>query len=271
LQEKLDQSLGDGVEVVNAGLSGLRARHYLASLRAILSYHPDLVIFTSGGTDWREHIRRHFADRNPPRVNRHTRLGRLGHKTYSLRWLWRRFFPPEPIHSPPTFCLRKLRTLADLSFANKALKRTGLEMGSLDLADKRTFKPEAVWEEYSSSLEKIGATCKSAGVPCLFVDYANGYRPDLPEIYRLSFRATPGGVPYTLDLDSLIWIARLYNEYTVDFARRNGFPTCEVVAQMPPGPDYFFDDIHFNYWGSQRFAGLLFDCIREQLPGLLQK
>lgn len=271
LQEKLDQSLGDGVEVVNAGLSGLRARHYLASLRAILSYHPDLVIFTSGGTDWREHIRRHFADRNPPRVNRHTRLGRLGHKTYSLRWLWRRFFPPEPIHSPPTFCLRKLRTLADLSFANKALKRTGLEMGSLDLADKRTFKPEAVWEEYSSSLEKIGATCKSAGVPCLFVDYANGYRPDLPEIYRLSFRATPGGVPYTLDLDSLIWIARLYNEYTVNFARRNGFPTCEVVAQMPPGPDYFFDDIHFNYWGSQRVAGLLFDCIREQLPGLLQK
>lgn len=270
LQETLDQSLGGGVEVVNAGVSGLRARHYLATLKAISSYHPDLVIFTTGGTDWREHIRHHFADRNPPESAKRLRLGRLGRKVYSLRSLWRRFVPPEPVHAPPTFCLRKLRTLADLSFANEALKRTGLEMGSLQLADRRTFKPEAVSEEYSDSLEKIGATCKSAGVPCLFVDYANGYRPDLPEIYRRSFRATPGGVPYTLDLDSLIWIARLYNEHTLGFARRNGFPTCEVAGQMPPGPDYFFDDIHFNYWGSQRFASLLVDCIRAQLPGLLQ-
>src|SRR5581483_8503954 len=62
LQEQLDQSLVDGVEVVNTGLSGLRARHYLATLKLISKYHPDLVIFTSGGTDWREHIRRHFAD-----------------------------------------------------------------------------------------------------------------------------------------------------------------------------------------------------------------
>src|SRR5262249_37062948 len=150
-------------------------------------------------------------DPNPSEpVRRRSRLGRLGRKTYSVRWLWRRFFPPEPIHSPPSFCLRKLRTPADLAFANRALQRTGLAMGSLDLTDKRSFKPDSVWEEYASSLEKIGATCKRAGVPCLFVDYANGYRPGLPEIYRRSFRATPGGVPYTLDLDSLIWIAHLY-------------------------------------------------------------
>ena len=56
LQEKLGT-----VEVINTGVAGLRAANHVATLRRIISYHPDMALFLLGGNDWIKHIKETFG------------------------------------------------------------------------------------------------------------------------------------------------------------------------------------------------------------------
>ncbi len=49
LQEKLRRTLNTEVDVINTGLSGLRASNHYATLTRIINFHPDLVIVYSSG------------------------------------------------------------------------------------------------------------------------------------------------------------------------------------------------------------------------------
>jgi lysophospholipase L1-like esterase len=58
------------VEVVNTGVSGLRAQQHLATLRNIADLNPNLVLFLLGANDWNRHVVTHFS-----RVDSETFLG----------------------------------------------------------------------------------------------------------------------------------------------------------------------------------------------------
>src|SRR5215471_5124856 len=52
LQVALSERSGQPVEVINAGVRALRVKHHLATLKYILPYHPDMVLFLVGVNDW---------------------------------------------------------------------------------------------------------------------------------------------------------------------------------------------------------------------------
>src|SRR5262249_22890914 len=56
LQESLEKTSGANVEVINTGVSGLRAQHHLATLRSIADLNPNLVLFLIGINDWNHHV-----------------------------------------------------------------------------------------------------------------------------------------------------------------------------------------------------------------------
>ena len=58
MQEKLDQKYQDlNFEVINTGVSGLRANNHIATLKKILKYNPDMAIFLIGINDWNHDIK----------------------------------------------------------------------------------------------------------------------------------------------------------------------------------------------------------------------
>jgi hypothetical protein len=61
LQEKLARALGRPIEVINTGVSGVRAVHHVSTLDHIVRYDPDVVLFMLGANDWNRQIRTHFA------------------------------------------------------------------------------------------------------------------------------------------------------------------------------------------------------------------
>ena len=45
------------MEVINAGITATRVKHHLVTLKKILPYSPDLIIFLIGINDWDRHIK----------------------------------------------------------------------------------------------------------------------------------------------------------------------------------------------------------------------
>ncbi|MFK8027739.1 MAG: SGNH/GDSL hydrolase family protein, partial [Gammaproteobacteria bacterium] len=57
LEDKLAQEFGQDVEVINTGLSGLRAKNHLATLLRTENLYPDYYVFLVGVNDWNKQIR----------------------------------------------------------------------------------------------------------------------------------------------------------------------------------------------------------------------
>ncbi len=51
---------GKSAEIVNTGVSGLRAANHLATLKVVAQLEPDLVISLIGANDWAKHIKDRF-------------------------------------------------------------------------------------------------------------------------------------------------------------------------------------------------------------------
>ena len=56
LEKNLEKETKKNVEVINTGVSGLRAEHHYITLKRIQQYKPDLIIFLMGINDWNDHI-----------------------------------------------------------------------------------------------------------------------------------------------------------------------------------------------------------------------
>ena len=94
------------------------------------------------------------------------------------------------------------------------------------------------------------------------------YYVGAPETATRYFRLTPPGRVYTLDLESLVWMAELYNGFVRELAAEQGLLLCDLSAVVPKGTAAFYDDVHFNTNGARIVAGALADCISEQVPDL---
>ena len=64
LQQGLAKSLDRPVEVINTGVSGLRARQHLATLNEVIDLRPDIALFLVGVNDWNKHIREYFGSKH---------------------------------------------------------------------------------------------------------------------------------------------------------------------------------------------------------------
>lgn len=76
---------------------------------------------------------------------------------------------------------------------------------------------------------------------------------------------TPPNVEYTLDIASLIEIAKLYNNELKTIATSNGIYFCDIAKQIHPTTEFFYDDVHFNEKGSVKVASSVLECVTSVL------
>jgi lysophospholipase L1-like esterase len=71
-----------------------------------------------------------------------------------------------------------------------------------------------------------------------------------------------------MDLDSLVHIANLYNDFAKDMAAKENLLLCDLAAVVPKGTEAFYDDVHFNTNGARIVAQAMTDCITDLVPDL---
>ncbi len=178
LQERLDSDYPVGVEVVNTGVSGLRARHHLATLKNIQSLQPDIVVFLLGLNDWVHHIRQsNSAFSSEGGVEERNR--------------WR-------LSESLLFRGKEVLDIADFGVeadTGNVYQETGAFYkdlrGSLSRELVVDFKPKNVDPSYAKYLEKIGSLCDKRPIECVFVTHASGYSLEADTEFIRGFWMTP--------------------------------------------------------------------------------
>jgi lysophospholipase L1-like esterase len=240
VQVALARDLAKPVEVINTGVSGLMARHHLATLKHILPFHPDAVLFLVGANDWNFEIRRQFGTDVPPKrlTFTDTPLARLVQAAYFQVSRTNRTVQVEPAHENSLLRERKI-----------------------------TWFPKEIADEYRATLMKISDTCRQNKLTCMFLTQPSAYKVEAPQELRDRFWMTPPAASYTLTFDSLIRVADVYNRGLIDFATERGHPICDVAPKIPPTGEYFFDEFHYTSKGSAQLAQAVADCLKPLLGG----
>src|SRR5256885_589268 len=244
---------GKPVETINTGVSGLRAANHLATLKVVAQLDPDLIIFLIGANDWVKHIKDRFEWHFWKPVSlRHSALGMV---------------LDGAVISPMQ------RRIAGRAWSDQAhvidgpegLTRT--EQLSLHRPVTYTFHPTEVAADYVATLREISSLCKEKHLSCLFMTQPHAYSEATPADLRSRFWMTPPWATYTLDFESMIQIASLYNEFLKSFAARGGHPLCDLAQGMEPSPEFFYDELHFTDEGARRVADLVMPCALKALEG----
>ncbi|MBS0538985.1 MAG: SGNH/GDSL hydrolase family protein [Proteobacteria bacterium] len=261
----LEKSLGRKVELINTGVSGLRAEHDYRILVASAAYKPDIAIFLLGINDWNQAIIEAHREVNPP-------------KPPGFRGLIGKFLSVDH-----TILLKAVQFA--VRFATWQLDQWGwpppvdddsnLELKdkqrSLDHARKIDYEPAAVSADYANWIGKIMDECRARKIECLFVDQPTAYHPDIEPDLRWRLWMTPLNADYTLSFQNMVATAKLYNDWLGNTAREKGFPFCQVSSHVPATTANFFDDCHFNDGGAALMGKLVGDCLIEQKIGATLK
>lgn len=257
LQQSLEQNNAINVEVVNTGVSGLRADNHLATLRNIVRLHPDAAIFLVGINDWNRHIRDHFSPGLWSRQGLRTLIGSYRHKFQLSNTLLGdailQFYRALTASST-----NKRQRVRD-DFGERYMHRRG----SLDRKTKHSFKPQRVREDYAKTMEKISIVCEQYNIKCGFITQPTGYQRSASETFKNGFWQTPPNQNYTLDFESMIHITSLYNEYLKEFARRHGHYLCDAADKLTPTYENFYDDCHFNTAGAHKMGQIVSQCFQD--------
>jgi hypothetical protein len=128
------------------------------------------------------------------------------------------------------------------------------------------FLPETVSEDFAREMADLAERCRGAAYRCMLLTQPNAYYGQAPSSVTRHFRLTPPGRNYTLDLDSLVHTAGLYNDFVRDLAAKEQLLLCDLEAVVPKGSEAFYDEAHFNTNGARIVAEALTDCIVDRLP-----
>lgn len=263
LEKDLEQAWGRKVEIINAGVNGLRAEQHFFTLENILQYSPDAVIFLMGINDWSKHIRDHFLSQDAPLVGSAQATG-------------------SPDRTPGISA--RVMQLAEALDIRKSLVWLGLtglrnrlfdvvhvddgsyysmQNNSLARKDVREFSTTTVSASYQTWVERIMNKCAETRTRCVFVNQPNAYSPDISEALRKRLWMTPAGESYTLKLPDLQRLASVYNSWLISAATQRGMQVCDIASAVPPTLDYMYDDCHFNEGGARLVASLLASCLSK--------
>ncbi len=238
LQQKIENKINRDVEVINCGVSGTRTVHNYQTLLEISNFKPDMIIFHLGLNDMYYHILSHFN----PIISFSFDRTILGKKI-------KHFF----------------NYLIRLIINNK--NSNGIHVIDGDIYDKdrnslarkikKKFQPDDVSSNFKFYLNKIINQCKKTNIPCIFVTQPNGYHDGVSENFKMGFWMTPPESKYTVDFKSMIFLSKLYNNYIIEVAQKNGIQCLDLAKQIPPNFDYIYDDCHYNTNGVKKVSELV--------------
>ena len=251
-QENLSKKTSIDIEVINTGVSGLRAKHHLATLRNIIGLHPDLVVFLVGLNDWNWHIKNAFQKDT----------GRLKINHYRNNY----FLKKSLIGN---FILIVSNSMSINKKSNKPLLREDhgqyftKQRGSLSRPNIVSFTPEGVHKDYIKYLSDISDICSKNKIKCMFITQPTGYQSNATENFKKGFWMTPPNELYTLKFKNMVAISSLYNSFLMKFAVDNGHYTCDAALKLRPTVDNFSDDCHFNTSGAQNMSNIISECMEN--------
>jgi len=248
LEANLSGLLARPVEVINTGVAGLRMIHHLATQEHVEDLNPDLMLWLVGINDWNRQITQHF-DRDarfakPLRVRLRDRFQR------SVAFTFYQIYIALP--QKETLTVRDAHFTAMTDRANRP--------------HVVRYLPPAVSEDFAQAMGRLAARCRTGPYRCMLLTQPNAYALDAPPSVRRYFRLTPPARSYTLDLESLVHIASLYNDFVRDLAAKEQLLLCDLEAAVPKGTEAFYDEAHFNTNGARIVAEALTACIVDQLP-----
>lgn len=260
LQQGLAQAMGRRVEVINTGVSGLRAVHHLATLRHILPYQPDLVVIMVGINDWNQQILDVMEDR--------------GHGF--SQW-WKALSYPETVL---VFLSRQIHFFRDHDQVpvDKAAELTQVveykgeyysrQNDSLKRKPHRSFPGSIqVSPEYGKAIADLVRVCAQEKLRCVFLNQPTAYDPKIEPALQHRLWMTPPGAGFSLSLDEMTRFADAYNEHLVAAIRKTAGEVCDVAKILPPDSRYFYDDCHYNEGGATALAAAIEACLlHNSLP-----
>jgi lysophospholipase L1-like esterase len=267
IEEMLESAIkSKKIEVINAGVSGLRSEHHYATFSQILKYSPDLVIFMMGINDMNRDINEFVKNDETKKKEvssvttmplEFTNIKRSFDFSKSLLWMSFKNLSDIIIFS---FYEK------DLNFTNSPQYEDGeyysKQNNSLTRKIKKKINIEEVSVQYQFWVDRIIKLCNlNKNTKCLFVNQASAYKDNVSDNLKKLFWMTPPNQNYTLELDSLIKLMDLYNNYLISHSEINKISNCDIANFLPPTTDYFYDDNHFNELGAMLVAQKIFKCI----------
>ena len=265
LQEDLDSALYTEVEVVNAGVSGLRMQHHVATLERAIELGADAVLLVAGVNDWNWQIKQHFQGIEPidtgapPRNEwrlKETLLGRVLLRLHAgLETGLQSGLRSDPLPDREEQNVRESAVRVVRSDFRAPLR------GSLNLPHSVSYSPREVAPDFATHLKKFSDLCREHDILCVIVPNPTGYRRTISADYRAGMWMTPPYQSYTLTLDSLIDLETLYGDTLERFAAARGHAFCDPRAAMSASYLHFYDDCHLNTAGAAAFAQALSPCV----------
>jgi lysophospholipase L1-like esterase len=252
LQDGLTESFRRRVEVINTGVSGLRAVHHLATLRQTLRYQPDLVVILMGLNDWNQQVLDTMA------ADRHG----IGHWWAAMNYAETALvFLSRQIQ----FLLRRSDSAEKPAAAGEVEEINGeyysRQNDSLDRKPLRTFPgPIQVSAEFATAAKGLLAVCRQNRLRCIFLSQPNAYDPAIEPALRQRLWMTPPG-DFTLPLEQMAALASAYNNYLMQDLRNQGAEVCDVAKALKPTTAFFYDDCHYNEAGARAVAQAVLSCV----------
>lgn len=243
LHKRLNERFRMNCQVINTGVSGLRAKHHLQTLKKINKYHPDMIVIHLGINDWNYHIKSTLDDKRT-----------FSFKTYALKQspVGRLF---KKVVKRAAFWVKSKNEKTEL-FVYVPKKKEGSK-GRKDIR----FFPTSVLSDYARTLNEITDLCNEFNVECVFVNQPSGYSADAEEDLKARLWMTPPFSDYSLDFESLMHISKLYNDFLLDYGKRKNVHVLDLARLIPPSGKYMYDDCHYTLHGTKKVANEIFNYI----------
>jgi lysophospholipase L1-like esterase len=251
LAARLSKELDRPVEMINTGVSGLRAWHHLFTLQESEKFSPDIAVVMMGINDWNRHIK--LAQRSTVEGV----VAYIGRFSVGETVLFR------AIRMARAFTNSLVGPAGAVREETLAYRRS--QHDSLSRKDVRSFQVSEVSKDYQTSVDGIAAECRKRRMLCFFVDQATAYDSAIEPALKHRLWMTPPDEQYTLSLDDMANIARFYNAWLQREAEKDGMEFCGIAKDVAPTTEYFFDDCHFNERGAQRIASLVAACVEPRI------
>ncbi len=243
LEGNLQKNNNGIIEVINTGVSGLRAKHNFSTLEFVKSLNPDLLIFLLGVNDWNHQIK--FQEQEEVKDD-HLDIRN------SLLYIGARGWK---------FFLNQVYKKDDKKVREEFGDYYSSQNNSLERDIKKSLKIMSVSDDYSYWMNLITEQCKIGIFECMFITQPTAYNSDIEIDLKERLWMTPPNEEYTLTLESMINVSQIYNDWLISLTNNEGIYLCDVASELPPTTEIFYDDVHFNELGAPVVAQLVTDCI----------
>ena len=263
LEKDLEKAWGKKVEIINTGVNGVRAEQHFITFENILQYSPDAVIFLMGINDWTKHVRDNFLSQGASPTQSAEAPGATAGTQEASTGFMRLLNAFDIRKSLIWLGLTGLRNrLFDVVFIDDGSYYSN-QNNSLARTDVREFSTTTVSENYKAWVERLIGKCAETRTRCIFVNQPNAYSPEISKELKVRLWMTPTEETYTLGLPDLERLAKVYNNWLIATAGRQGMEVCDIASAVPPTTDYLYDDCHFNEGGARLVASLIASCLRK--------